>query len=117
MKTTEKWNKMFLLAMLGIMLALGLVLVGCDTGSGDSSSGSSGGTTTYEYCFSNYSSKYPVTVNISGYGSFTLGTSAGWQRYVDLSYKYSSLSFTYSPTANIRYQFGETEYEIEFWEK
>ncbi|GHV81995.1 hypothetical protein AGMMS49991_05530 [Spirochaetia bacterium] len=41
MKTTKKWNKMFLLAMLGkamviAVLAFGLVLVGCDDGGGGS---------------------------------------------------------------------------------
>jgi hypothetical protein len=43
MQTTKKWNKLFLLAMFGMVLALGLVLVGCDDGKSDDDPPGGGG--------------------------------------------------------------------------
>jgi hypothetical protein len=39
MKTTKKWNKLFLVGLLGVALTIGLTLVGCEDSNSDSGGG------------------------------------------------------------------------------
>jgi hypothetical protein len=94
-------------------LAFGLIFSGCDTGTSYSSDDDDYTPyvppTSYEYYFENYSS-HPVSINVSGYGSFTLGATSDWQKYVELTT--SSIYFTYSPTSSVYYEHDGRNYSF-----
>jgi hypothetical protein len=94
---TMKKQNLILPGLSVLVLALGLVLAGCDLFNGSSGSGGSGSTTTYTHYFVNKSS-YPVTVTVGG---ITDTVPVDEYRYIELNSPVTT--FTYSPANLVKY--------------
>jgi hypothetical protein len=80
-------NKLFLVGMLGMILAFGITVTGCDNGDDSSPSRS------YGFDVRNYSSVI-VTVTFNGTINRTLPVDRNWKTSVELSEPLTSIYFT-----------------------
>ncbi|GHV87278.1 hypothetical protein AGMMS50255_5740 [Spirochaetia bacterium] len=72
MKTTQRWSKMLLAGMAAMVLAFGLVVVGCDDGSKDDDPPSPYGNGSVTFGGKSYRAKLTFTGKNDGYGNWTL---------------------------------------------
>ncbi|GHV86727.1 hypothetical protein AGMMS50255_0260 [Spirochaetia bacterium] len=79
MKATKNWSKVLLAGMAAMLLAFGLVLVGCDDGNSDDNTISSSGSLTINNVPSEYNGKYARAQGTVGGRNVMSGNPSGQQ--------------------------------------